>query len=86
MATIDTGSTVTAMIGTDVITLTLDDRVFPDASAGQYEPGWWAFNVADETDEYFVNTDGDVYGRDDQHNYTKRVGSCFEIKPTVEVE
>lgn len=25
------------------ITVTLDDRVYPDRSAGQYEAGWWVF-------------------------------------------
>lgn len=83
---IDTGSTVRAMIGMDVIEITLDDRVFPDASAGQYEPGWWAFRATDVTEEYFVNTSGDVYGRDANENYTERVGSCFEIKPMVEAD
>jgi hypothetical protein len=42
------------------ITVTLEDRVYPDASAGQYEAGWWVF----EHDGTTATTSGDYPFRD----------------------
>ena len=82
---IDTGSTIRAMIGTDIISITLDDRVYPDRTCGQYDAGWWAYRADTDPDvpedpHYFVSVDGVVWS----HPENEVVGSCFEIKPVPE--
>lgn len=46
----------------------LEDRVFPDRTCGQYEAGWWVFDVDVAPDkhpiEYFLSESGILYDYD----------------------
>jgi hypothetical protein len=46
--------------GEQNVALTVEERVFPDRSCGQYEAGWAVFNEADEV-PYFVSQEGVLY-------------------------
>lgn len=59
------GDTIKTSIGY----LVLDERVLPDPSARQYEPGWWAFEEGrSEADDptYFIGDDGVIYANSEQ--------------------
>jgi hypothetical protein len=49
-------------IKTTLGTLVLDDYVPVEASSYQYDEGYWAYSIENESLEYFVSTDGSVYG------------------------
>jgi hypothetical protein len=41
------------------VTVTLEDRVYPDASAHQYEAGWWCFDA--NANDYFISESGTLW-------------------------
>ena len=59
----DTGAIVHATVNDAAVELSLDSWVPVDPSCYQYDAGWWAYNVDDETSEYFVSMSGVVYGK-----------------------
>ncbi len=58
----DTGATVKALLDGSTVELALNEWVPYDPSCYQHDSGWWATKVEDETVEYFVSTEGIVYG------------------------
>lgn len=43
------------------VTTTIEERVYPDRSCGQYDSGWHVAYGPGEDDGYFVSLDGLVY-------------------------
>ena len=60
------------------IVVTLDDRVYPDRSCGQYEAGWWVFTTLKHphsTDDYFLNESGILWAFDkDTGKFDRAIG------------
>lgn len=55
--------------------VTLEDRVYPDRSAGQYEAGWWVFNKEAPFVNYFINERGLLWDFERATgNFTKVIG------------
>jgi hypothetical protein len=75
------GSRVTVEIDStdETLTLTLDDRVLHDPTCGQWEDGWYVYDINDITDkEYFISDAGIVYGDDPEKphdNLSRFVGT-----------
>jgi hypothetical protein len=70
----DTGDHITIRLNTGQIVqdVVLDDRVYPDATYGQYDSGWWAFVAGTENDDddypYFISATGEVWDTPDNIN------------------
>ena len=66
----DTGATVKALLDGETVELALDEWVPYDPSCYQHDSGWWAYKVEDVENEveYFVSTEGIVYGRTPTQN------------------
>lgn len=61
---IDTGDQVIALFNNkERVVLAIDARIGYDASCGQAESGWWAFDIRTEID-YFVSDELIVYKSD----------------------
>lgn len=75
------GDIIEARVNSTVLALTLDDRVLPDRSCGQYEAGWWAQTPSGR--EFFVSDEGIVYApsRDYPDAYDYEVGRVETISP-----
>lgn len=62
------------------ITVTFDDRVFPDPSCGQFEAGWWVTapykDYPNNFIEYFLSDAGILYTWSESRNYDKACGIC----------
>lgn len=60
------------------VKVTLEERVYPDISAGQYEAGWWGFDENSnpkQYSEYFLSDYGDLYGWNPKsEHYDLRIG------------
>lgn len=57
------GSTVEVEIGGEILSATLDDRILPDRTCGQYDSGFWA--ILDNDDGVFISVyDGRVWNDD----------------------
>lgn len=48
------------------IEVTLEDRVYPDRSCGQYEAGWWVYC---ENEDFFLSESGILYDADYEKEY-----------------
>lgn len=74
----DVGDTLTCRLYKGgKIEVTLDDRVYPDRSCGQYEAGWWVFDDSEfmkVTVAYFLSESGILYDCDDNLEYTVACG------------
>jgi hypothetical protein len=84
------GETITCRIASGgKIEVTFEDRVFPDASAHQYEAGWWVFHPDGTTatqpgdypfNDFFLSESGVLYDYEedpenkDVKGFTKAVG------------
>lgn len=68
------------------VELTLDDRVYPDRTCGQYEAGWWAFDAnSNLNSDYFVSEEGIVYDYAmESDRWDKVVGVCPAFKKRYE--
>ena len=65
------------------VTVTLDDRVYPDRSCGQYEAGWWVFDestvrlsngICCNPQVYFLSESGILYDSSGGGAFTQPCG------------